>query len=170
MWGSLAVGFVIQAFVVWQRDQGIPSSMAQRDYDAAAAALDRLPWIGYDDAGRRTAVGMGLGEAQRPKDALVQLERSIALRPTVPALAAVGDVHARQGDWADARTAFERAIALDPGTADLYAAAGKAALANGDVAGARALGESADRTLPVGSPSLESLRHELAASASERQN
>jgi tetratricopeptide (TPR) repeat protein len=170
VWAVLAVGFAIQAFVVWQRDGAVPSAMGRHDYDAAAAALDRLAWIGYDDAGRRTAVGMGLGDAQRPSDALIQLERSIKLRPTVPALAAVGDVHARQGNWVDARAAFERAIALDPRTADLYAAAGKAALASGDVAGARALVEQADRALPVGSPSLENLRRELAASSSEQQN
>jgi hypothetical protein len=167
VWGVLAVGFAIQAFVVWQRDEAIPLAMEQHDYDAAAAALDRLAWVGYDDASRRTAVGMGLGDAQRPNAALIQLERSIQLRPSVPALAAVGDVHAREGNWLDARVAFERAIALDPGVPDLYAAAGKAALASGDVGGARALVQRADLALHAGSPSLEDLRRTLAASASE---
>ena len=170
VWTVLGVAAAIQMFVVWQRDHALPSAMARRDFDAAAVALDRLAWLGYDDSGRRTAVGMALGEVQRPSEAIVQLERSVALRPTVPALAAIGDVRLRQGNWTDARAAFERAIALEPGRPELYVAAGKAALASGDVAGARELVQRADQALPPGSPSLEGLRRDLATSASARPN
>lgn len=166
VWGVLGIAVAIQVFVIWQRDQALPAVMARHDYAAAAAVLDRLAWIGHDDAARRTALGIALGEAQRPDDAVAQFERSLVLRPSVPALAAIGDVRMRQGRPAEARAAFERAIALDPQRPELYAAAGQAALASGDATGARALLDAAGRTAPAASPAVEALRRNLATGAS----
>ncbi|HVP31836.1 MAG TPA: hypothetical protein VMW35_22030 [Myxococcota bacterium] len=165
VWGVLAAAFAIQGFVLWHRDHVFSAAMARHDYDTAALALDRLAWLGYDDAGSRTALGMGFADAQRIDAALAQLERSITLRPTVPALAAVGDVRMRQGDAIGARRIYERALTLGPGSADLFAAAGRAALASGDAAGARELVLRAEHSAAAPSPSLESLRRALAENA-----
>jgi tetratricopeptide (TPR) repeat protein len=165
IWGVLALAVALQGFVIWNRDHAWPAAMAHRDYDAAAAALDRLAWVGYDQAGYRVAVGRALADAQRMDAALVQLERSLALRPSVAGWATLGDVRAREGDWARARAAYERALGLEPHNAELLAAAGNAALASGDPVSARAFVQRAEEAGTPPSATLERLRRALATSA-----
>ena len=89
-----------------------------RRYDAALAQIDTvlLQARSPSTLAERASVNI----ARRDLDAAIaDLSASIAIGPTTAAHLALGDIHRWRGEFADARSSYDRARALSPGSRDV---------------------------------------------------
>jgi tetratricopeptide (TPR) repeat protein len=122
-------------------------------------ALERLRWIGWDDAELRLSLGIAAGERGDLAAARAQIERSLALEESARALVALAhlEFHARRPD--SARAALERAVRSEPENPDAWASSAQVWQALGDPDPAR---RALEQALLL-APSREDLRRQLAA-------
>ncbi len=123
------------------------------DVAGAVAACEQLAGFDHVEAAAALrAVAAKLLDAKSAEAAAKQLQRSVELAPAEPEgwklLAKMEESRER---FAEARAAWERALAADPDDAEALLAAGRLALRGGDLAKARALlgqllGGAADET------------------------
>jgi tetratricopeptide (TPR) repeat protein len=164
LWGTLALALGVRVFWIYNQEVVFRKAIARGDYAAASAVWDRLAWLGYEDSTGRLQVALAL-EQKHPAQAAEEYRRSAELRPSVAALAGLAISLTRIGRVADAREAYDRALALAPDDPILLSGAGTVALRLGDVARAKALLARADQLRPGDAGTLAALR---AAAAIER--
>lgn len=120
--------------------EGLAEAEARRGrWDAAAAAYERL-LVRRPSASVHYRLALVQLRAGRDGDAERQLSAAVtgglSRESRSRALEQLGDLHQRAGRFAEARTAFEAALADRPGDARLLAALGRACLAAGDAGAA----------------------------------
>jgi len=114
---------------------------------------------------------MALLSAERPDLALPEYEASLALHPTAYAWTGVGNVRLMARDWEGARSAYQRAIALDSYASAPYCGLGIIRARERDVAGAisayrQAVALDPDRAAPH---AFLGLGYELSGDAAAAQ-
>lgn len=104
--------------VVVEADQAMVRSAlndADADLSAAAARIDRLAFLGYDQAGLRTLLAERLMTAGDEEGALDNYVRSLELHPASSEVwFRVGSLLLERGEHAEALEAFEQALSLRP--------------------------------------------------------
>lgn len=114
VWGAATVAVALSAVGLLDRSVALPAALRGLDNAAAVRALDRLAWLARDDATARQLVGRRLANQSRGEEAIVQLERSLALQPTAAGFDALGRVYASAGNWELARENWAVGLALSP--------------------------------------------------------
>lgn len=127
--GAACLGY--GAFMFWAGDFGFAGAMSRGDIRAAEQAVERLAWLGRDGPGRRTELGRRLAREGDAADARDQFERSLALRPTPRAWESIGLLHEQAGEWREAASAYDSALALEPDDESLLLRSGRAWLEGG---------------------------------------
>ncbi len=90
------------------------SRLRSGDADGAAAAFRRAIAL-QDTSEAQTGLGQALSEDRRPDEALVPLRRATALDGgNAAAWLALGEVHLVRGETAEARSAYQRYLTLEP--------------------------------------------------------
>jgi tetratricopeptide (TPR) repeat protein len=151
-----ACAFVI--FVHAWESYGVRRALPRGDLDRVARAAERIAWIGRDSPDLRLAVGGAWLQRGEPERALPELKRAVALQPSARAWAAVAAAHAATGSWDLAVAAYEAALALEPGNAELLHEMGVAWLERDEPERARRAIERAVALDPQRSESRRLLR------------
>jgi hypothetical protein len=137
VWGACAVGLVA-AF--WQTglEELSRRAIERQDLGRAAALEEGLAFIGHDRAQARRNLGSAYLAAGDLERARTQLERSLALEPSLAGQRLLAGVHARAGRPREAALALEQALAFAPNGVRLHRRAARAWLAAGEPARAEA--------------------------------
>jgi hypothetical protein len=130
--GALCLGYGLVAYSV--DDLGFSKALSRGDFVRARTALDRLSWLGRDGPSRHTELGRRLAREGRISEARRELLRSIDLNPTLRGLQSLAQLHEQQGEWRDAATVYDAALAFAPDDASLQFRQGKAWLEAGEPA------------------------------------
>ncbi len=162
--GALCAAYGMLTY--WGGDFGFTGALSRGDNVAAREAVEVLRWLGRDGPAKRTELGRGLARSGSLSAARTEFERSLELQPTARAWQSLGQLSDQQGNWSAAATAYDSALALEPGDGSNHYRAGRAWLAAGrpDLAVRRL--ERAVGLVPdakVVGLSLEHARRELAA-------
>jgi len=123
-------------------------ALVRGDLAAAERAEARLAWIGHDRAQARRILGRERLAEGDVAAARAQLERSLALEPSLAGHALLARALARAGDARSAATQWEHAVALAPNHAKVRRNAAASLLAAGDAQAAVAHLEAARRLRP----------------------
>jgi len=121
-------------------------------------ALERLRWLGWDDAGLRLSLGIEAGQRGELAEARREIRRSLTLEETARAWVAMSHVEVHSGRPEAARQALLRAVRAEPENPDAWAHSSQVWLALGDLAPARA---ALERALTL-APARDDLRQQLA--------
>lgn len=151
IWAAGAVCAVIFVVGTWERRVGYSESLARQDSDRAAVAVQRLAWIGQDDADQHYQLAVLLATQHRLPDAIGHLERSIELSPSAAAWTGLAELYEQRRELSAAAAAYDRALALAPDHVPALQRSGDLLLQLGQVAPARARLERA-LTLDPGNP------------------
>jgi len=136
-WGGSAILLLGAAVEFYESQFVLPRAIEQQDYIAADQSLDRMAWIAKDSAQARTELGMHLMSLGEHAIAFDQYERSIELQAGVQAWAGIGQIHGEAGRWREALEAYESALAIESGLAELWSLVGTAHFELGDLIAAR---------------------------------
>jgi len=112
-----AVGFAciaVFAFATVEYEFGVRRALARGDAERAAAAAERLRWIGRDSAKVRMQLGLAQADDGNLMSAVAHGERGVALFETAEGWGGLGSLYAREGRVDDAVAAYRRAMELDP--------------------------------------------------------
>jgi len=142
----LASGVVGVAFTLWSAAEshyGLKLASARGDVERVAAAVQRMSFMGRDEADHRARLGFLLGEKGDDAAAISEFERSLAIQPSPSAWINLGALRERNGDLQAALVAYEAALALDPDDVAALHYAGRVLLRSGRTDQARALLERA---------------------------
>jgi len=117
----------------------------QQDYAGAVRVLSQLMLVAPDDARVVGEYGKVLVQQGRPREAVDFLTRAVQLQPGDWTLySALGIAYDQINDFADARTAYDRALAIRPGEAVVFNNYAMSRMLAGDPSQARRLiGEAA---------------------------
>ena len=114
VWSAAGLCLAVALGVFVHESWLLPRALAHGDVGRTGAALDRLAWVGRDVASARSELG-ALYEGRRQwRQALVQYERSVLLRPQAMSWARVAMMHARLGEPDASFAALEQAVTLAP--------------------------------------------------------
>lgn len=123
----------------------------QGNYAEAAQALAQMMLVVPDDPRVVGEYGKVLAQQGRPEDALPFLTRAIELQPNDWSLySAQGVAYDQTNNHEAARAAYEHALALKPGAADVLNNYAVSRMLAGDLAGAQRLLAQASSHAPVG--------------------
>ena len=125
--GALCLGYGALSYAI--DDLGFSEALSRGDIAHARTALDRLAWLGHDGPSRRTELGRRLAREGRISEAREEFERSIELNPTLRGLQSLAQLHEQEGEWRDAATVYDAALALTPDDASMLFRQGQAWLA-----------------------------------------
>jgi len=164
IWTACTLSLVVPLVSLYETSIGIPTARMPARIDTA---FDRLRWVGRESIGLHNYVGREYLNLDQPGIAEGHFRRSITLHPTPHAWTGLGNSARSQGFAAQARRAYDEALALDadfPGA--LMGAARTRAIdpvspSADDVRQAR---HWADRLFELhpGQPEVEQLRSRLA--------
>lgn len=124
---ALTKGFVVALGVIsvaswlvaaWEQEVGRRWAVARGDLDRLQIAANRLNWVGRD--GPRIHVAMAKLLRQRGDDdgAMAEYRRGNGLWPTLTAWVGIGKIHEKREQWAEAQSAYEAALGLEPNHAN----------------------------------------------------
>ncbi len=148
VWLSCAVGLVIYAVNAWEMEFGVRRPTERRDVARVETALERLRWIGRESHAVHYNLGFLLAQGDRLEPARLHLGHSIELYPTVEAWTALGNLERVEGRYAEALTALDAALALDPSYAKAHKRRGETLAAVGELELAESALDEAQRLEP----------------------
>jgi cytochrome c-type biogenesis protein CcmH/NrfG len=112
--GGLGVAYGIFYVVgIWELEHGFRRAVDPPDPDRMRLAAARLARVGHDHPGIHLNLAILALRAGDLAEAEQEVERSLALGPGSRAYVVLGQVRQKQQRWAEARDAFEAALAID---------------------------------------------------------
>jgi tetratricopeptide (TPR) repeat protein len=136
VWATAGFAACVAVFVLWQEYFVFEGALERKDPAAAEAALDRLAWFGRDDWIHRVRLGHSLSEAGEDEAAMEAYRRSLELQESPAAYAALGWLHKKRGDLAQAEELLLSALELAPRHPKLLRHAAEFSLERGELKGA----------------------------------
>ena len=130
VWATCAALLAVAGWLVVEED-ATRRSLAAGDVAGAEASQARLAALGRDSGLARAALASAHLAARELAPARAQLERAIALAPTLEAQLLLAKLYAGERNFADAAAALEVAIEAAPDRVDLHTEAARAWLAAG---------------------------------------
>ena len=118
VWASGAVGVALYLAGTFETQLRLQPALQRDDRVTLESSLERLRWMGREDATARARLGYLLWREGDLDAALQQYERSAKKRPQAWVFVSMGRIHEASGDAAAALSAYERAIELDPSSVD----------------------------------------------------
>ena len=97
----------------WERTFAIPRAREAQDIERLEKAVERLAWLGRDDAANHRMVGLMAVRQQKSDIAVEAFQRSLELDNHPRAWFEIGHIHAKRGEWARTVEAYEEAYAID---------------------------------------------------------
>jgi tetratricopeptide (TPR) repeat protein len=169
LYASGAIGLTLAAAGELEKQLVLAPAIAHDDAPRIEASLERLRWLGRDNATGRNALADLKLQQRDDAGALREYERSLTLAPRARTWLKLGRLHERQGRLPQALSAYERALELAPRDVDMLVAAGRASLRSGrperaEVLLARAVELDPDNTGIRGA--LEAIRNGAGAAPS----
>jgi tetratricopeptide (TPR) repeat protein len=134
-WAFLVCWVLLQALSIAEYEYGARLAMRSRpiDIDRLATSVERLRWIGSDDADLRFQLGAAAGERGDLAMARREFERSNALQANPKATIGLAFVAAQEGQHDEARGLLARAVEETPENPDVWSRASKVWRVLGDI-------------------------------------
>jgi tetratricopeptide (TPR) repeat protein len=136
-WGAGALCFALLLGSKLETELRLRGALQTGDTVSARESLDRLRRIGRDSAQARIVLARSLERRGDRSGALREYQRSIELRPSAAAWAAIAGLLRSTEDWPGVIRALERAIELAPDEDRLHYELGRVLLRQGRPAEAR---------------------------------
>ncbi|MDJ0867226.1 MAG: hypothetical protein QNK03_14035 [Myxococcota bacterium] len=115
--GAVCVAVIVGATL--DSEYGFRRALAAGDTAAAERSMARLAWMGRDGPELRQNLAFLRGAHGDLDGALREAERAIELYPTAESWRVKGWIHARRGELAESIAAYEQALAMRPGWAEV---------------------------------------------------
>jgi tetratricopeptide (TPR) repeat protein len=131
VWASGLVGLSLAGLGELEKQLGLLPAIDSGDPARLEASLDRLSWMGRDNASARSRLGLLRHQQGDTEAALRHYERSLALLPRALTWLRIGRLHEQEGRIAEALAAYDRALELSPDDVDTLVAASRASLKSG---------------------------------------
>jgi len=134
-WAFLACWVVLQGLSIVEYEYGARMAIRSQpiDIDRLATSVQRLRWVGADDADMRFQLGAAAGELGDLATARREFERSNALQENPKASIGLAFVAAQEGKHDEAREQLERSVASAPDNPDVWSKASNVWRALGDI-------------------------------------
>jgi tetratricopeptide (TPR) repeat protein len=112
LWATCGAAAVIRIGMVEMEHFEFPASLRSADLSRAEAVLDVLAWFGRDDSRRRMVLGTALSRSGDVEAAEAQLDRSLALQPSIAGWTVLARQRAERGDWEGVADAYQDSRSL----------------------------------------------------------
>ncbi len=113
-WTGIALLFALKVVPYVEIDGRFPAALQKRDYEGAAAILDRAAWYGRDSSQLRADLANQMVREGKAREALPHFWRSLDLHPSNHGYLAVGTLTERLLGPQRAMYAFEQGLELYP--------------------------------------------------------
>lgn len=113
-WALCSLALFVEGYRFYEFDVNLPQHLASERWGAAGASLDRLRWIGRDDATYRRTIARGLYQQGAPDQAVRHYRRSLELHPVATRSAELASMLESLRKEAGAREYYDLALKLDP--------------------------------------------------------
>jgi tetratricopeptide (TPR) repeat protein len=113
--GGLGVAYAVFYLVgIWEIEHGFRRALDPPNAERMRLAAHRLAMVGHDHPGIHLNLAVLAVRDGDLDTGVREAERSIALGPSVRAHLLLGQIYQERKQWADARRAYESALAIDP--------------------------------------------------------
>jgi hypothetical protein len=131
LWGVAAACIAAAFFVLWTDVVTVPRHMRAHDWAAAARALDRIAWLGFDHEKKRAQLASNFLAVGHVDAAAAQARKSLDLHESSEGWRLLGDAQLRSRAHEPALASYERALALEPDSLPLLVRLAQANAATG---------------------------------------
>lgn len=113
----VAAGLIAVAcwlIAAWEQEVGRRWAVARGDLERVQMAAKRLAWVGRDGPRIHVSIAKLLQQRGDDEAAMIEYRRGIDLWPTLNAWVGVGKIREKRSQWAEAQSAYEAALGLEP--------------------------------------------------------
>jgi hypothetical protein len=139
VFASGVIGLALAAASEVEHQVGLNPALESDDPAPLEASLERLVWMGRDSSIARNRLAALKYKAGDAEEALEEYRRSLALRPRAETYLGMGRILEQEGRVAEALSAYDEALALEPDDVDALVATSRASYKAGQAARAEHL-------------------------------